>query len=93
MYGFLFLSYISVWLPWACSPRIMFFYHYAPAVPLLCIILAILVHAIYKKAKYVAYTITALALIWFVIFYPNLIGVPVSQQFANRVYFVIPSWR
>lgn len=33
-------AYWAVWLPWALSPRIMFFYHYLPAVPFLVIILA-----------------------------------------------------
>ena len=37
---FLLISYFTVWLPWVFSPRIMFFYHYTPAVPLLTIILA-----------------------------------------------------
>lgn len=34
-------AYGIVWLPWALSPRIMFFYHYLPAVPFLVIILAV----------------------------------------------------
>lgn len=34
------LAYLIVWLPWQLSPRIMFFYHYTPAVPLLAINLA-----------------------------------------------------
>ncbi len=34
------VAYLMMWLPWDWSPRIMFFYHYAPAVPLLCIMLA-----------------------------------------------------
>lgn len=30
-------AYAVVWTPWFLSPRIMFFYHYTPAVPFLCI--------------------------------------------------------
>jgi dolichyl-phosphate-mannose-protein mannosyltransferase len=37
---FILVSYLAVWLPWQLSPRIMFFYHYTPAIPLLCILLA-----------------------------------------------------
>lgn len=33
-------AYWVVWLPWALSPRIMFFYHYLPAIPFLVITLA-----------------------------------------------------
>lgn len=37
---FILVAYFIVWLPWQFSPRIMFFYHYTPAVPLLSINLA-----------------------------------------------------
>src|SRR5258708_6454576 len=36
--GFLLLAYFIVWAPWVFSPRIMFFYHYAPAVPTLAVL-------------------------------------------------------
>lgn len=37
---FLLFFYLLSWLPWIFSPRIMFYYHYLPAVPFLMIILA-----------------------------------------------------
>jgi dolichyl-phosphate-mannose--protein O-mannosyl transferase len=37
-YVFLILAYFSFWAVWLWSPRIMFFYHYLPAVPMLWVI-------------------------------------------------------
>lgn len=94
---FLFLSYLSVWVLWLFSPRIMFFYHYAPAVPFLCIGLAVILHEWMnskKKALRIwAYSVLGLAIVWFAVFYPNLTGIPVPTQFAEKVYVAIPSWR
>jgi dolichyl-phosphate-mannose-protein mannosyltransferase len=36
---YLLISYLIVWTPWFASPRIMFFYHYTPAVPTMSILL------------------------------------------------------
>jgi dolichyl-phosphate-mannose--protein O-mannosyl transferase len=38
--AFLVSAYLLVWVPWLLSPRIMFLYHYLPAVPVLCILIA-----------------------------------------------------
>ncbi len=94
---FLFLSYCCMWMLWLFSPRIMFFYHYAPAVPLLAIALAWGVVVLWKTKMVVLKLISACtvlsALSWFVVFYPYLSGLPVSTEFANKVYFVIQEWR
>jgi dolichyl-phosphate-mannose--protein O-mannosyl transferase len=37
-YAFLILAYFCFWAVWLWSPRIMFFYHYLPAVPMLWLI-------------------------------------------------------
>lgn len=42
--GLITLAYWWVWIPWFFSPRIMFFYHYLPAVPLMiCVTSAVIV--------------------------------------------------
>ncbi len=84
------LVYFLVWLPWIFSPRIMFFYHYTPAIALLVIILA---YWLMKLPKKLRYGLVALVVIVFIIWYPNWVGLPVSRQFADRVYFLIKSWR
>lgn len=37
---FLLTAYLGMFVPWALSPRIMFIYHYLPALPFLFLILA-----------------------------------------------------
>lgn len=84
------LVYFLVWLPWVFSPRIMFFYHYTPAIALLVIILAYWLLKLPKKLRYV---LVGLVAIIFIVWYPNWVGLPVSRQFADHVYFFIESWR
>lgn len=94
---FLLSSYLFVWLPWQFSPRIMFFYHYTPAVPFLCILLAYWLLKLWHKRKSWS---TALVIILcvlivenFVLFYPNWTGLPVSLQLKDSVYFFFDSWK
>lgn len=82
--------YLIVWAPWIFSPRIMFFYHYAPAVPLMSILLAFWL----SKIKPI-YATLAVFLIgaFFVIWYPNFVGISVPKSFADSVYFALQIWR
>jgi dolichyl-phosphate-mannose-protein mannosyltransferase len=101
---FLIVTYFAVWLPWQLSPRIMFFYHYTPAVPFLCIILAYWLLELNQftiETKnyriYIGRVLIALFLFiilgTFILFYPNWIGIPVTPAFADKVYFAIKSWK
>lgn len=92
-------AYFAVWLPWQISPRIMFFYHYTPAVPLLCIILAYWLNKIWLSKKLrgkgsllVIGCITLIA-VNFLLFYPNWTGIQVPKSVAEKIYFFIPSWK
>jgi len=92
---FLTIAYFIVWLPWEASPRIMFFYHYTPAIPLLAILLA---YWLVKLSKYPLGKILLVAAVFvigitFFIFYPNWTGLPVPTQFANTIYFALKSWK
>ncbi len=97
------VSYAMMWVPWQLSPRIMFFYHYTPAVPLLSIILGywlarlsnheIKIQDEKVSLEYVAYTFVLIMCIFFALWYPNWIGLPVSKEFADKVYFIVQSWQ
>lgn len=93
----LLIAYLALWLPWVFSPRIMFFYHYTPAVPLLCVALAWMVVPLLESKRSERWaaggTILVVALLWFLVFYPNLTGILVPTKFADAVYFAIPSWK
>jgi dolichyl-phosphate-mannose-protein mannosyltransferase len=101
----LLFAYFMVWLPWQLSPRIMFFYHYTPAVPLLAIILAYwlirlnrVTIKIGKNKKYplgkilLSLSLLACALN-FIIFYPNWTLISVPKEFADTIYFALKTWK
>jgi hypothetical protein len=104
---FILTAYLIVWLPWQLSPRIMFFYHYTPAVPLLCILLAYwlvrLTHISYLVILPSGYKvwpgriltifcITAIALA-FILWYPHWTAWPVPKVWADLIYFALPTWK
>ncbi len=90
---FLFLSYVLIWLPWQLSPRIMFFYHYTPAVPLLCILISYWAYLWGRHQKGVLFLLFATIAAAFVIWYPHWVGIPVSSEWADTIYFAIPQWK
>jgi dolichyl-phosphate-mannose--protein O-mannosyl transferase len=93
---FMVFSYAAVWVPWQFSPRIMFFYHYTPAVPLLAGILAYWLVKIWKISKiHTAAVVISVAsiVVCFIVWYPHWIGLPVPVEFAKAVYFALPGWK
>lgn len=94
---FITFSYGMVWLPWVASPRIMFFYHYTPAVPLLCIILAYWLYQMIWSQNTTVQALGKLAImsciVVFGLWYPQWTALPVPKWFADAVYYRIPSWK
>ncbi|WP_045223508.1 phospholipid carrier-dependent glycosyltransferase [Methyloterricola oryzae] len=94
---FALLSYFMLWLPWTFSPRMMLFYHYLPAVPLLCILLARWLEdkrtSPLAGEQVLAPMVLGMAFVWFVVFYPDNTAIAVPQAFADLVYFAVPGWK
>lgn len=92
---FLLTAYAVIWMPWFFSPRIMFFYHYTPAVPLLSIALSLCTIAFLRKRKwkFVGALVIATALLWFAVFYPYITGIPIPAELVMSVYQRIPLWK
>ena len=93
-------AYGMTWLPWSLSPRIMFFYHYTPAVPLLSILLAFWLYKIWKLRlennawnKLVVAGAVLVTVAVFVIWFPNWTAMPVTKKFADSVYFTVHTWK
>lgn len=88
-----FFAYCLFFLPWAFSPRIMFFYHYLPATPFLSLSTAWFLLVVGKKVSgRLALGILGLVFISFIFFYPHVTGVPVPTE-ADRVFYWLPSWK
>lgn len=93
----LLLTYLLCWVPWLVSPRIMFFYHYAPAVPLMTIMTAYWWQFYWVRGtlfvKVLLLTYLILTTVFFCLWYPHWVGIPISSTFKDAVYFIVPSWK
>ncbi|EKD43987.1 MAG: dolichyl-phosphate-mannose-protein mannosyltransferase family protein, partial [uncultured bacterium] len=85
-------------IPWFFSPRIAFYYHYTPIAPIMAILLAYTLDVIYlgRSIHYLKliFLLLITGLIWiFWLYYPHWIGLPVTEEFRQTVYWLLPSWR
>lgn len=93
---FVLAAYGVFWLPWVFSPRIMFFYHYLPSIPFLCILLAYQLEFVREKLKYgnhIVFGVIGIMLLTFVLFYPHWTALPVSREGWSNIYFWMENWR
>lgn len=80
---YLLLAYFSCWIQWIFSPRIMFLYHYLPAVPFLCLALAFVFDYITistPKFKYFVALYLFFIFLTFCYFYPFWSGMPIPKE-------------
>ena len=81
-------AYFIFFVPWALSPRIMFFYHYLPSIPFMCIALGYVL----RKNLRLAIGILAICLLVFIYFYPHWAGLQVPL-WLDKSYYWFASWR
>lgn len=90
-------AYAFVWTPWFFSPRIMFYYHYTPAVPFLSILIAIFFWRLWStKVFYTQIIVITLAVLIgavFIIWYPHWTGIAVPYFLKDTIYFVFEGWK
>lgn len=106
---FCILWYFWMWLPWARSPRIMFFYHYLPALPPLAILSAYFAeHLLHIRAKIqtknrqlhvvrltraIPFAVIGLCALWLMLFFPILTGLPIPREYDRALFSLFPFWR
>lgn len=88
-YGFLLVAYLSLWLPFLFSPRIMFLHHYLPALAVLTVILA---QRLMRFSQKIIAIITLIIIITFIFIYPLNTAIPLSVDWL-KYWFILPSWR
>lgn len=81
-------SYLVFFVPWAASPRIMFFYHYLPSLPFL----AIATGYVLRKEKKLIIPVFFVTFLMFLYFYPHWTGIKIPLWYDSS-YYVFPSWR
>lgn len=82
-------SYFIFFVPWAASPRIMFFYHYLPSLPFLAIATGYVLRRSSRKFTLGVFT---LCLLVFIYFYPHWAGLQIPL-WLDRSYYWFSSWR
>jgi len=92
--GLVVFAYLALFLPWAFSPRIMFIYHYLPAIPFLSLFLAWFLLWLLKKKEFKPIFVGFLLLVTmtFLFFYPHWTGIEIAKWWDN-LYYWLPSWR
>ena len=94
--GFVVLSVLAYWIPWALSPRkITFIYHFLPSLPFLYIASAYMIHSAWRRGhhwKTAAVSFLLVTLAFFVYFYPVAAAVPLKDSSLPR-WFWLRSWR
>ncbi len=94
--GFLLLVYCIVWAPWTFSPRIMFFYHYAPAVPTMVVLTSFGILSLWNKYRELRLLLVLLVLCvaaTCLILYPLNTGLPMHQSYFDAIFALFPSWK
>lgn len=90
-------AYAIVWTPWFLSPRIMFYYHYTPAVPLLAIFITLTLQRAWKfNSEVLKGMVGAVLIVSFIVFllwYPHWTGIETNMQLKDYVYFAFNSWK
>lgn len=94
MLFYLMAVYILSFLPWCFSPRLMFLYHYLPAVPFLCLILAFSLYKITETIPglhFLPIFYTLISFLSFSFFYPYWTGISVPNQYIFLFHW-LKSW-
>ena len=76
--GFLIIFYAALWMPWLVSPRILFLYHYLPAIPFLMILLAHFLSIYTRRPIQISFAIIHVAI--FFLLLPRLSGLPIPTS-------------
>lgn len=93
---FFLLLYFILWVPWIFSPRIMFFYHYAPSLPFLFILLARTCVKLWEHGRNSQALIKGflvLIVIAFLAIYPLNSGLFIPISYTNTLFTIFPTWR
>ena len=86
--GLIVFSYLIFFVPWAASPRIMFFYHYLPSLPFL----AIATGYTLRRSPSLIKVFSVFGLLLFIYFFPHWAGLNVPV-WLDTSYYWVGSWR
>lgn len=84
---FLIIMFLSLWLPYVFIGRVMFLYHYFPALIISMLCLVNLLKDIYENTKFkiIIPIFLFLSLAFFIIYYPIITGIPTSREYIDKL--------
>jgi hypothetical protein len=84
---YIIVVFFFAWLPYIVISRATYIYHFYVSVPLLCLATTYFINKIWSKplGKVVAIAIFASAVILFIVFYPVISGMPISESYVDKL--------
>jgi len=81
------------WLPYVIISRATYIYHFYLSVPLLCLATTYFINKYWntRLGKAAAIAVFASVVILFIVFYPVISGMPVSESYVNKLKW-LPGW-
>ena len=92
---FILIAYLAQLLPWTLVTRVVFEYHYFPSTVFLLLALCHVLRTLELRAargRAAVYVFAGLSVGLFILFYPELRGLPVSGQFGRNFLKWLPTW-
>ena len=89
----LMITILSLWLPYIFIGRVMFLYHYFPVLPFIILAITNLFKDIttYLKTHIISIIYLVMAGLFFMLYYPIVSGMPVSNQYIESLK-LLSSW-
>lgn len=92
---FIIVGFAAQFIPWTMITRATFIYHYFASVPFIILALAYMLKKWEKEkdyVKYIRYAIMIATVALFIVYYPALSGLPISDSYAKMLE-LLPRWR
>lgn len=91
---YLVMAYAAELVPWMFIHRTVFIYHYMPCLNILALMIPYSVYRMkLKRENRWIVGISILAVVLFVLFYPELSGLHVPREYVDGVLEWLPGWR
>ncbi len=85
------IAYLSFFLPWLVSPRIMFFYHYLPSLPFFYLLLAYLLYRLPKNVRF--FILGFFCFSSLILIFPSVYALPLPKSYWHLLFKLFPSWQ
>jgi dolichyl-phosphate-mannose--protein O-mannosyl transferase len=91
---FILVGYLAQYAPWILITRTTYMYHYFPAVPFAIFMITYMFEKyVARKNEKLIYIYLGLVILLFIMFFPVLSGMPVSENYVDIFLRWLPGWQ